>query len=274
MEWPEYWICASWPDNAQVRGVFTSRHGGNSVGPYGAGGGSIAARTGGMNLGSHVGDDPAAVAANRAHLGALFPGLQVVYLDQVHGTEVADLDNWDRRSVPQADAAVTTTPGLAACVLVADCLPVLFAAPGGTAVAAAHAGWRGLAGGVLENTLKALCGKVRCEPSAVQVWLGPAIGPLHFEVGEDVREAFVARQAASEKAFRVTCRGKWMADLFLLARLRLEAAGVSAALVHGGGVCTVSERQGYYTFRHDRITGRQAGLVWIAAPGITMERQG
>jgi YfiH family protein len=227
-----------------------------------------------MNLGSHVGDDPAAVAANRARLGALSPGLQVVYLDQVHGTEVVDLDTWDRRSVPQADAAVTTTPGLAACVLVADCLPVLFAAPGGSAVAAAHAGWRGLAGGVLENTLEALCGKAQCEPEAVQVWLGPAIGPLHFEVGEEVREAFVDRQAESGAAFRRTRPGKWLADLFMLARLRLQAAGVSTAMVQGGGLCTVSERQGYYTFRHDRITGRQAGLVWIAEPEITMQRQG
>lgn len=274
MDWPEYWIAASWTENAQVHGVFTSRHGGQSAGPYGAGDGSLGARTGGMNLGSHVGDDPAVVAANRARLGALSGGLQVAYLDQVHGTDVADLDAWDRRSVPQADAAVTTTPGLAACVLVADCLPVLFAAPDGSAVGAAHAGWRGLAGGVLENTLKAVCGKAQCEASAVQVWLGPAIGPQHFEVGEDVRQAFVGQHAESASAFRMTRPGKWMADLFLLARLRLRAAGVPTSSVQGGGVCTVSERQGYYSFRRDRITGRQAGLVWIAAPGATTQRQG
>ena len=274
MDWPEYWIATSWPGNAQVRGVFTSRHGGNSVGLYGAGSGLIGAHTGGMNLGSHVGDEPSAVAANRARLGGLSQGLRVAYLDQVHGTDVVDLDTWDRRSVLRADAAVTTTPDLAACVLVADCLPVLFAAPHGEAVAAAHAGWRGLAGGVLENTLKAVCGKAQCEPSAVQVWLGPAIGPQHFEVGEDVREAFVDRQTESASAFRMIRPGKWMADLFLLARLRLQAAGVSISLVQGGGVCTVSERQGYYTFRHDGVTGRQAGLVWIAAPGANTQMQG
>ncbi len=264
---PDSWIDTPWPDNPRVRGVFTSRQGGASAGPYAG-----AARmpggepSGGMNLGSHVGDAPQAVASNRARLAAWLGDVRVVYLDQVHGTEVADLDRWDGASTPQADAAVTATPGLAACVLVADCLPVLFAAPDGRAVGAAHAGWCGLAGGVLDHTLQALCRKADCKPAEVQAWLGPAIGPRAFEVGGEVRSAFVQQDSEASGAFVATAQpGKWLANLFQLARLRLQAAGMVLSQVQGGDVCTVSNPARYFAYRRDRVTGRQAGLVWIAA---------
>ncbi|OIQ99561.1 laccase domain protein YfiH [mine drainage metagenome] len=264
--WPDDWITAHWPGNPQVLGVFTSRQGGASVGPYGGAPRSGRAGAGGMNLGGHVGDDPHAVAANRARLAERLGGVRIAYLDQVHGNSVADLDAWDGSTTLRADAAVSSTPDLAACVLVADCLPVLFAAPEGRAVAAAHAGWRGLAGGVLENALLALCCKAKCEPNAVQAWLGPAIGPLAFEVGGEVRTAFVDRQAETATAFRAAADpGKWLADLFALARLRLGAAGMRPEHIQGGNVCTVSNPDRYYAFRRDRVTGRQAGLVWIVA---------
>uniref|UniRef100_E6PWD5 Purine nucleoside phosphorylase n=1 Tax=mine drainage metagenome TaxID=410659 RepID=E6PWD5_9ZZZZ len=264
---PDSWIDAPWPGNPRVRGLFTSRQGGVSAGPYaGAGATPGGESIGGMNLGSHVGDAPQAVAANRARLAAWLGDVRVAYLDQAHGTEVADLDRWDGASTPQADAAVTTTPGLAACVLVADCLPVLFAAPDGRAVGAAHAGWRGLAGGVLEHTLQALCRKADCKPAAVHAWLGPAIGPQAFEVGGDVRTAFVHQAPEAADAFLAAAEpGKWLADLFLLAQLRLQAAGMALSQVQGGGVCTVSNPARYFAYRRDRVTGRQAGLVWIAA---------
>ncbi len=265
--WPDSWIDTPWPDNPRVRGVFTSRQGGTSTGLYaGAALCTGASAAGGMNLGSHVGDAPQAVVSNRARLAAWLGEVRVVYLDQSHGTEVADLDRWDGASTPQADAAVTTTPGLAACVLVADCLPVLFAAPGGLAVGAAHAGWRGLAGGVLAHTLQALCRKAGCKPAEVQAWLGPAIGPRAFEVGDEVRSAFVHHASEAAGAFEATAQpGKWRADLFQLARLHLQAAGMQWSRVQGGGVCTVSNPARYFAYRRDRVTGRQAGLVWITA---------
>lgn len=263
--YPDDWIVAQWPENPRVCGVFTSRKGGVSVGPYG-GARHVDAQppVGGLNLGSHVGDDPQAVASNRERLSATIGGVRIAYLDQVHGTKVADLDSWDVHTVLQADAAVTSTPDLAACVLVADCLPALFAAPDGRAVAAAHAGWRGLAGGILENTLQALCIKAGCAPAAVQVWLGPAIGPQSFEVGDEVRAAFVDQRAEAKTAFRAAAHpGKWLADLFALARMRLVAAGLTPAHIQGGGVCTVSNPHRYYAYRRDHVTGRQAGLVWV-----------
>ncbi|OIQ82221.1 laccase domain protein YfiH [mine drainage metagenome] len=235
-----------------ARALFTTRRGGLSVAPYDS-----------LNLGDHVGDAPAAVAANRALvLDALREeGLQrIAWLEQVHGSEVVDLDAWDGFAVPRADAAVTSRRGLAACVLVADCLPVLLAAPG--AVGAAHAGWRGLAGGVVENCARALCDKAGCTPAEVQAWLGPAIGPRAFEVGDEVREAFVVSDAQASRAFLRLRAGYWLADLFTLARRRLRAFGVSA--IHADDICTVSNPHDCYSYRRDRVCGRQAGLVWIS----------
>ena len=234
-----------------ARARFTTRHGGASVAPYDT-----------LNLGDHVGDVPAAVAVNRARLldSLAGEGLQrIAWLNQVHGVEVVDLDAWNGVEVPRADAAVTTRAGLAACVLVADCLPVLLAAPG--AVGAAHAGWRGLAGGVIERCAQALCDKAACSPAELQAWLGPAIGPRAFEVGDEVREAFVVSDAQASHAFLRLRAGYWLADLFMLARQRLRGFGVSA--IHGDDICTVSNPQDCYSFRRDRVCGRQAGLVWV-----------
>ena len=249
----------TWPADALLHGtngtraLFTTRHGGVSVAPYDT-----------LNLGDHVGDAPAAVAANRARLlDALHvEGVRrIAWLDQVHGCDVVDLDRWDGGAVPRADAAVTTRAGLAACVLVADCLPVLLAAPG--AVGAAHAGWRGLAGGVIERCAGALCDKAGCAPDALQAWLGPAIGPSAFEVGDEVREAFLVSDAQASRAFLRLRAEYWLADLFTLARQRLRAFGVSA--IHADDICTVSNPRDYYSYRRDRVCGRQAGLVWIPA---------
>jgi purine-nucleoside/S-methyl-5'-thioadenosine phosphorylase / adenosine deaminase len=258
---PPGWIEAAWPGNPRVRGLFTARQGGCSGGPYGAGEGG-----GGMNLGSHVGDDPRAVAANRESLAQRLGGAVPAWLEQVHGCELADLDldPGGPASPRRADASLLTRRGVAASVLVADCLPVLLAAPGGRGVAAAHAGWRGLAAGVLERSAAALAARCRCEPAQLQAWLGPAIGPAHFEVGDEVREAFVAHHGAAQRAFmRGERPGKWMADLFELARMRLREAGLAPESMFGGGVCTVANPSLYYSFRRDRVTGRQAGLVWL-----------
>lgn len=255
---PDGWFEPAWtaPD---VSGLFTGRRGGVSGAPWDDGSGG-----GGCDLALHVDDAPEAVAANRAALAARLGGVRVAYLQQVHGVDVVDLDRWDGTSVPRADAAVCATPGLAACVLVADCLPVLLAAPG--AVGAAHAGWRGLAGGVLENTVAAVCAKAGCDAAVLHAWLGPAIGPEQFEVGGEVRDAFVACDPGAAAAFvpgRPGRPGKWLADLFALARLRLVAAGVQAERIGGGGVCTVSHPRRYYSYRRDGVTGRQAGLIWL-----------
>ncbi len=258
--WPPGWMVATWPGNPRVRGLFTGRAGGCSVGPYGGGEG------GGMNLGTHVGDDPRAVAANRELLARGLDGARPVWLEQVHGCDVVDLDAAPGgvEGAPRADAALSTRAGVAASVLVADCLPVLLAAPDGRGVAAAHAGWRGLCAGVLERSATALAARCACDTGELQAWLGPAIGPARFEVGDEVREAFTAHDLAAARAFvRGERPGKWMADLFALARMRLRQVGLASGSILGGGVCTVSHPALYYSFRRDRVTGRQAGLVWL-----------
>ena len=238
-------LTPDWPAPPKVRALVTTRGGGVSAPPFEA-----------FNLGSHVGDAPQAVAVNRARLRALLPG-EPCWLNQVHGLAVADAD--DARGVPEADAAVARQPGRVCAVLTADCLPVLFCDRAGSVVAAAHAGWRGLAAGVLEATVT----RMAVPAQQVIAWLGPAIGPAAFEVGGEVREAFVAQDAATAAAFVPGARGKWMADLFRLARLRLARAGVSS--VHGGGVCTHADRARFYSYRRDGVTGRFASLIWLAA---------
>ncbi len=250
---PASWTLLRWPGNPRVLGLATTRAGGSSVGAYAS-----------MNLGAHVGDDVHAVQRNRGVLQRGLAGVVPAWLEQVHGTAVADLDAWSPGQVPRADAAVATRHGVAACVLAADCLPVLLAAPDGRGVAAAHAGWRGLAAGVLERAVEELSARAGCGAAQLQAWLGPAIGPHHFEVGDEVRQAFVACDAGAAPAFapgRVP--GKWMADLFALARMRLRAAGLLSESILGGGVCTVSHPELYYSFRRDRVTGRHAALVWL-----------
>lgn len=242
-ELPASWLIPDWPAPACVRAVSTTREGGVSVGPYAS-----------LNLGDHVGDDPRAVAENRARLGRLL-GLaqEPAWLRQVHGTAVADA----RNAPAEADASVARAPGPACVVMTADCLPVLFCDRSGTRVAAAHAGWRGLAAGVLEATVAALGG----EPEALLAWLGPAIGPASFEVGVEVREAFLAHDAHAAEAFRPSPGGRWLADLYALARLRLARAGLTA--VYGGGLDTYADAARFYSFRRESTCGRMASLIWL-----------
>jgi YfiH family protein len=194
-----------------------------------------------------------------------------VFLQQVHGAAVVRLWHADAHApaaLRAADAAVTTEAGIACTVMVADCLPVLFAAVGGRGVGAAHAGWRGLAAGVLENTVAALCDATQCTPSQLQAWLGPCIGPRQFEVGADVLQAFgIAPDRAAEcRRFVAAAPGKWLADLPGLARDRLQACGVGA--VSGGRWCTVEDGSRFFSFRRDRITGRMAAAVWRHPGGV------
>jgi YfiH family protein len=207
-----------------------------------------------LNLGDHVGDDPNHVAANRARLRESLPA-EPGWLRQVHSARVVELG---RDTHPEADAAFTRARGQVCAVLTADCLPVLFCDRAGSVVAAAHAGWRGLANGVLEATVAAM----QVPPGEILAWMGAAIGPQAFEVGEEVREAFVARHPEAAAAFAPHAPGKWLADIYALARIRLGSVGVRA--VHGGGRCTFGEAETFYSYRRDGVTGRMAALVWLA----------
>lgn len=235
-----------WPAPPGVGALVTTRHGGVSEGPFA-----------GFNLGDHVGDAPAAVAENRRRLQAMVPA-EPGWLRQVHGIDVVRLPAG--AAALEADAAWTDQSGQACAVLTADCLPVLFCDRAGSRVAAAHAGWRGLVGGVLEATVAAL----QVPGPELLAWLGPAIGPGRFEVGEEVREAFLKADAQAEPAFRPSPAGRWLADLYALARRRLAMAGVEA--VYGGGLCTYEDAR-FYSYRRDGRTGRFASLVWLRAEG-------
>jgi YfiH family protein len=238
------WLIPDWPAPANVRACVSTRAGGVSQAPFDS-----------FNLGDHVGDDPAAVAENRRRLEQA-QGCRPAWLSQVHGIEVVEADP---SRVATADASWSATPGIACAVLTADCLPALFCDRAGTRVAAAHAGWRGLAGGVLEATLD----KLAVPAAEVLVWLGPAIGPQAFEVGPEVREAFLADHAEAAAAFVPSVNaGRYMADIYQLARIRLAARGVTA--VYGGGLCTFSDAERFYSYRRNPRTGRQASLVWLA----------
>jgi len=238
------WIVPDWPAPANVRAFVTTRAGGASVGPYA-----------GFNLGLRTADDPAAVAANRAALRALVPG-EPVWLKQVHGNRVVDADA--PPAAPEADAAVARNPGTVCAVLVADCVPVLLTDRAGSRVAIAHAGWRGLAGGVVENTLR----EMQRPPADLLAFLGPGIGPRAFEVGPDVREAFVSRDARAQSAFAPHVPGKFMADLYALTRQRLEAMGVTS--IHGGGFCTYTETERFFSYRREKMSGRLGTFIWLA----------
>ena len=243
MKRPEDWIVPEWPVPARVRALITTRNGGRGSGPYAS-----------MNLGPRVDDEPAIVAANRGLLRTFLPA-EPKWLNQVHGTGVVSAEAVGDPVV--ADASVATTPGCVSAVMVADCLPVLFAERSGGAVAAAHAGWRGLAAGILETTVHAL----NVKPQDVLAYLGPAIGPAAFEVGNEVREAFMAVDPAAGYAFRPHKPDKWLADLFVLARQRLARAGVSN--VYGGGQCTYSNPARFFSHRRDKVSGRMAALIWL-----------
>jgi YfiH family protein len=237
-------LTPDWPAPANVHALQTLRGGGVSPAPWAS-----------WNLGDHVGDEPARVAANRAALRARLPA-EPAWLQQVHGTLTVDAAKTAKTAV--ADAAFSRQPGVVCVVMTADCLPVLFCDRAGSVVAAAHAGWRGLLAGVLENTLAAM----RVAPGEVIAWLGPAIGPAHFEVGDEVRAAFVGNAAGAASEFRAHTAGKWLCDLPGLARQRLRAAGVDS--IHGGGECTYADRERFFSYRRDGVTGRMASLVWLA----------
>jgi YfiH family protein len=238
------WLKPDWPAPPGVQVLSTYRGGGASQGVYAS-----------LNLGDHVGDDSNSVAANRRQL-AMTAGLptEPSWLVQVHGKKVADLDA-DGPSFP-ADAAITRRGGKVAAILSADCLPIVFASDSGDAVAAAHAGWRGLAAGIIEATVTALA----VPAGRLLVWLGPAIGPEHFEVGAEVRQAFIGSHPQATDAFRMNSRGRFMADLALLARQRLATLGIDR--VYGCGECTYTRADRYFSHRRDGATGRQATLIW------------
>ena len=236
------WIVPDWPAPANVRAFITTRAGGISQGPYSS-----------LNLGLRTGDDAQAVAANRERLRAALPQ-EPRWLRQVHGHTVVDADALS--DSPEADAAVARRPDTVCAVMVADCIPVLLADRAGTTVAIAHAGWRGLASGVIEKTVE----RMALSPEGLLAYLGPGIGPRSFEVGADVRDAFLARDPRSEPAFTPRAPGKWLADLFALARQRLGAIGITN--VYGGGHCTYSDPQRFFSYRRERTTGRMAALIW------------
>ena len=240
-----------WPAPKTVRAAFTLRAGGVSAAPYDT-----------LNVGAHVGDRPAAVEENRRRVGARLqlpaePG----WLEQVHGTDVAELDaarGGGSRPPRTADAAIARRPGSVCVMQVADCMPVLIAARDASSVAAAHAGWRGLAAGVLEATVA----RLGIAPAQLIAWLGPAIGPRHFEVGPEVRAAFLAHDPGAAAAFSANARGRWQCDLAALARARLAALGIAA--VSGGHWCTYADRERFFSYRRDGQCGRMAALIWLA----------
>ncbi len=267
-------LVPDWPAPARVRAAFTLRTGGVSQPPYDS-----------LNVGAHVGDVGTAVEENRRRLrDILHLPAEPVWLKQVHGTAVVDLDVLEHVTTtmpadapagvrtrahlvgnelphvleaPCGDAAVTRGAGRVCVILVADCMPVLFTTRDGSAVGAAHAGWRGLASGVLEETVR----KLRVSPADLLVWLGPAIGQSHFEVGEDVRAAFVSSDGLAESAFLPNTRGRWQCDLYALARRRLAALGIES--VFGGGWCTYADSARFFSFRREGQCGRMAALIWL-----------
>ena len=249
------WIAPDWPAPARVRAFVTTRAGGVSRAPYDS-----------FNLGARCGDDAAAVLANRATLRNYLPA-EPVWLRQVHGAQTIDAETLaigagtprQPAHEPAADASFTRSPGIVCAVLAADCMPVLLSDRSGAVVAAVHAGWRGMSGGVIEAAVAAM----GVPPGDVVAWLGPAIGPDQFEVGADVRQAFTATNEAAAAAFKPYPERpeKWLCDLYLLARLRLAALGVEG--VYGGGGCTVSDAR-FYSFRRDKTTGRMGAFIWLS----------
>lgn len=236
-------LIPEWPAPPGVRAISTLRGSRENNDPYAA-----------FNLGAHVGDTPERVETNRERLKkSLRLSKPPAWLDQVHGTLCIEAIPGAPKA---ADASFTRTTGTACVVMTADCLPVLFAEREGNGIAAAHAGWKGLAGGVLESTLEALGNR------EVMAWLGPAIGPTAFEVGSEVREAFLDRHPDAGLAFSKTSKDRYHADLYRLARLLLEQAGVPSTFIFGGGRCTFSESTDFFSYRRDRTTGRMATLIW------------
>jgi len=241
------WLEANWHAPRCVRAGTTTRLGGVSAGSYAS-----------LNLGDHVADDPASVASNRARLAtALHLPSEPFWLRQVHGTRVVIHDG--SHVLPEADAAVAFEPGRVLAILTADCLPVVFTSRDGSRLGVAHAGWRGLAAGILEATIS----KLNAPPSELLAWLGPAIGATAFEVGGEVRATFVSADAPSAAAFTENARGRWQADLYSLAKRRLLLHGVTS--VSSMDACTFTDTARFYSFRRHSTTGRMATLAWVEA---------
>lgn len=239
----------NWPTPKNVHACSTLRHGGVSLTPYAS-----------FNLGMHVGDNPTAVAQNRTLLmqKAALPQ-EPVWLDQVHGTRVIHLDHHSSTQSTQADGSYTTQPGQVCIIMTADCLPILFCSQAGDEVAAAHAGWRGLCNGIIENTVR----HFHAAPQQIQVWLGPAIGPRQFEVGPEVKQQFEQHNPNASQAFQLidNVQQKYLADIYLLAKQRLNAIGITA--IFGGDRCTMSEPQSFFSYRREHTTGRMATMIWL-----------
>lgn len=247
MSLPDTFIYPDWPAPANVKALQTTRHGGVSAAPYDS-----------FNLGSHVGDAAQAVARNRQLLAPFMPS-EPVWLEQVHGTVVANADAADCHIV--ADACIAHQRGSVCVVMTADCLPVLLCDEAGTAVGTAHAGWKGLAAGVIEATVKAM----DVAPHKLMAWLGPAISQNAFEVGAEVREVFIARQAQAAEAFLPSTSGgdgtKFLADIYLLARQRLNTLGITR--IFGGNLCTYHQQDKFFSYRRDGVTGRMGTFIWL-----------
>jgi polyphenol oxidase len=256
MTMPSDWIVPDWPAPAGVRALVTTRSGGVSPPPWGA----TPQKAGGMNLGLGTGDEGDRVLANRARLRSFLPA-EPMWLRQVHGARVIDADV-PHVEPPPADASVALAPAVACAVMIADCLPVLLADARGRAVGAAHAGWRGLAAGVVQNAVNRLRRRLEDPAADIIAWLGPAIGPQRFEVGPDVLAAMQASLPQAADAFVATGDSKYHADLFALARQALGQANVDR--VSGGGVCTASNAERFYSYRRDGTTGRHAAVVWCS----------
>ena len=243
MSTPAGWIIPEWPAPHCVKALITTRAGGFSQGRYA-----------GFNLGDHVGDEALAVRQNREFLCKYLPA-EPKWLKQVHGTEVANADTL--HALVEADASFARKANTLCAILSADCLPLLLCDANGSVVAAAHCGWRGLAAGVIEKTVSAM----RIAPDMLLAYLGPAIGPKAYEVGADVHEAFLRGDAGAQQAFAAHAPGKWLADLYLLARQRLNRLGVK--IIHGGNFCTYTEANRFFSHRRDGNTGRMASLIWL-----------
>jgi len=265
-------ILPDWRVSSRVRALITTRKGGTSLPPYGRWQKGLE-QAGGLNIGLHTGDDPSCVNTNRARLIAL-TNVRAAWLEQVHGDHVVDASEVVAKADAGeknvcADASVTTMPGIGCVVMTADCLPVLLCDEMGHAIGAAHAGWRGLASGVIEKTASRVAELAGVKMSSVHAFLGPAIGPNAFEVGEDVREAFIS--AADERDEVARCfvaradqrgpRVKYWADLYALARLRLNRVGIEH--IGGGNACTMTNPEQFYSYRREPVTGRMAALIWL-----------
>lgn len=243
MKAPYDWIVPDWPAPPGVRSLITTRNGGVSAGAYAS-----------FNLGLRNSDDVAAVHANRQQLRAWLPQ-EPKWLRQVHGAQVVAADGL--AGMPEADASIARNAGTVCAVMIADCMPVLLCDDAGSVVGIAHAGWRGLSSGVIENAVR----ETGSPPDRLLAWLGPAIGPEAFEVGSEVRDAFLATDPAAAEAFQPHHAGKWLADLFKLARQRLARCGVRQ--VFGGGLCTHRDPARFYSYRREPVTGRMAALIWL-----------